>query len=255
MNTSILESQFPRLCFVHVPKTAGSSLNEFFSEIYGELKLPAFTTLDYKSYTQAQLKEYLFYSGHCYWRDYTRLPSDTRTFTVLRNPVARVVSLYQYWGTISVDHIDDENIVAAMNIAKSSSIYEFISSKNSFIREAIVCGQVRQFLRPDLEQQVELLCNTDPGQRETIAQVYDTLSKFEAVMTVERLSNSLPAFLRKLGLTGFGTFPHLNSSRRKDNIDLGRVKDLLLDLSYVDFAIYEVAQSLEERLLPHGDGA
>lgn len=253
MNISILESSFPRLCFVHVPKTAGSSLNEFFSEIYGEFKLPAHTTIDYKFYTQAQLNEYLFYSGHCYWRDYRRLPPDTRLFTVFRNPVARVISLYQYWGAISVDYIDDETMAAAMYIARSSSIYEFISSKNAFIREAIVCGQVRQFLRPNLGQHVELLCNTDTGQRDIITQVYDTLSNFEAVMTVERLPDSLRAFLRKLGLIGYGTFPHLNPSPRKDDIDLDRVKDLLLDLSYVDFAIYEAAQSLEARLVEQVD--
>lgn len=253
MNVSPFESNLPRLCFVHVPKTAGSSLNEFFSEVYGDLKLPAMTTLDYELYSQSRLKGYLFYSGHCYGRDYSRLPSDTRIFTVLRRPVDRVVSLYKYWGSISIDHLMDETVIEAMQIARKSSIYDFITSKNAFIREAIVCGQIRQFLRPNLEQQVEMLCKSEGGEYDIITQIYDTFSRFEAVMTVERLSESLPTFLKKLGLKGFGTFPHVNSSPPREDIDLDRVRELLLEVSFIDFVIYDLAQSLEERLLRLGE--
>lgn len=252
MDISSFGDELPRVCFVHVPKTAGSSLTAFFSEAYNGLRLPALTTLDYELYTQAQLKAYRFYSGHCYWRDYSRLPSDTRMFTVLRQPVARVVSLYQYWGSISTDHLIDGIVIEAMQIARNSSIYEFITSKNAFIREAIVCGQIRQFLRPDLERKVETLCETECGKYEIITQVFDTFSRFEAVLTVERLSESLPILLKRLGLKNYGNIPHVNSSSQRENIDVERVKGLLFEISYIDFVIYDLVQSLEEQYLRQG---
>ncbi|WFU12344.1 sulfotransferase family 2 domain-containing protein (plasmid) [Rhizobium sp. CB3090] len=249
MNNLISESTLPRLCFVHVPKTAGSSLNKLFSELYGDLKLPALTTLDYGLYSQDKLKAYRFYSGHCYWRDYSRLPSDARIFTVLRDPVARVVSLYKYWGSISTEHLTDKTMIEAMQTARDSSIYDFISSENPFIRESIVCGQIRQFLRPDLEQKIEVFRQTDSGLYQMVTQIYDTFSRFEAVLTVERLSESLPIFLKKLGIATRRTIPHVNSSPSRNDVDFSRVRELLFDSSYVDFLIYDLAQALEEQFV------
>lgn len=247
MNTTPL----PRICFIHVPKTAGSSIKEFFSNLYGDFGFPGFTTLDYDHYSQDEIRDYLCYSGHCYWSDYNRLPSDTKIFTILRNPVSRVVSLYQYWGKVSFDHIVDQTIIEALEIARCSSIYDFITSENPFIKEAIICGQVRQFFRPNFDQDIELVCNTESGRAEIISHVLDTLKRFEAVLTVERLSESLPLLLKKLGLTGVGPLSHVNSSSPRGKIDYDRLTELLLDLSYVDFVIYSAAQRLEKRLLPY----
>jgi len=144
-------------------------------------------------------------------------------------------------------------MIEAARIARQSSVYNFLTSGNAFIREGIVGGQIRQFLRPNVEHRVEMLCKTESGEYNIITQIYDTFSRFDAVMTVERLTESLPLFLKRLGLKGFTNFPHVNSSPPRGDIDVDRVRELLLEISYIDFVIYDLAQSFENRFLRQMD--
>ncbi|QYO68358.1 sulfotransferase family 2 domain-containing protein [Leptolyngbya sp. 7M] len=83
--------------FLHIPKTAGTSLREWFLDFF-----PASSFLkcyDVKALTQltpAEVSQYRFFAGHFGLELYNFLPEKPDTITWLRDPIAREISQYNY---------------------------------------------------------------------------------------------------------------------------------------------------------------
>lgn len=87
------------IAFLHMPKTAGTSIRVALQEHFGpESCYTLGLTEDWKQFraNAASLKEVPFISGHFNMADLDLIPGERRTFTVLRNPVDRIVSWHGF---------------------------------------------------------------------------------------------------------------------------------------------------------------
>jgi len=78
---------------MHIPKTAGTSVNEAFYKIYGKGGIcPARYEPEFKDHNIA---DYSFFTGHIGFDKASSL--DAHIVTVLRDPIDRFISVYYYW--------------------------------------------------------------------------------------------------------------------------------------------------------------
>jgi FkbH-like protein len=85
------------IMFLHIPKTAGQSVHHFLTHFVGKDEVcPARVNEQLVRLSVADLNRYRLFSGHLDWAMLDCVKRDTFTFTVLREPVARIVSFYLY---------------------------------------------------------------------------------------------------------------------------------------------------------------
>jgi hypothetical protein len=240
-------ASLPRLCFVHIPKTAGTSVTQALRAIYGEATLPAMTTLDYRRYDNTSLQQYRFYKGHAYRRDYLRLPEDTGFFTIIRDPVDRAISLYRYYRGLEADKIGDHFMREAVQLARRGSVMEFIYSDSPFIVEHIRLGQIRQFLPDELLAEIGHRQFLSRGLRDAaIAAFSQEMTRFALVLTHGMLGLSFAAARRALGLGGHGGRLGLeNISAMPVEADRGDVRRALVDVNGAEFTCYDMIAARE----------
>jgi FkbM family methyltransferase len=81
--------------FLHIPKTAGSSLNLLFKSVFPEERiLPRLDWHHLLSLDSDGINQYWLYSGHFYSYFHKLIPTPLRYLTFLRDPVERALSHY-----------------------------------------------------------------------------------------------------------------------------------------------------------------
>jgi hypothetical protein len=252
-----LPQSFPRLAFVHVPKTAGTSITHALSRHYGGLSCPAMTTLDYRIYGDEALAKYRFYKGHAYRRDYDRLPDDTIRFTVLRDPVSRARSYYTYYRSLNDSELTDPFVLEASRLAKTASPIEFVYSDSPFVIEHLRLGEVRQFLPEATLAAIGHRQFLSRDLRRTAVEDFiKELRRFSYVLTVESLPLSFPLMARDIGLPeSVLALEWKNRSEPADGVDTADLRRAMVDVNAAGFECYAHAQRRErawltERLSP-----
>jgi hypothetical protein len=242
---------FPRLAFVHVPKTAGTSVTHALSRYYNGYCCPAMTTLDYPLYGDDALAQYRFYKGHAYRRDYERLPEDTIRFTVLRDPVRRALSYYNYYRCLDDGELTDPFIREASRLAKTATPIEFVYSDSPFVIEHLRLGQVRQFLPAATLAAIGHRQFLSRALRQTaVAEFIEEMCRFAYVLTVECLWLSFPVMAREIGLPEcVSALEWKNHSEPADGVDLADVRRALVDVNAAGFECYAYAQRREQAWL------
>lgn len=234
----------PRLAFAHIPKTAGTSVRDLLSTMYGDAAFPGMTTVDYGYYSDDQLSAYRFYSGHCYFRDINRLPSDTIAFSVFRNPAKRAISLFKYFSQIEIPS-EDEYMREAIEIARNHGIIEFVHADSPFLVELLRAGQLRQFIDDDLLKFVGHRREYTMSMERTIWRNFEkNMQRFKYVLTSDWLSTSIHLMCREVGLPSSDlTLPRANPSSIRSNtkIDESQVYRASWDVSPLDWRAYEYA--------------
>jgi hypothetical protein len=242
----------PRICFVHIPKTAGSSVRAFFLGLYGDLAFHAHTTLDYQPASEAELSRYRFYCGHAYRSDWSRLPDDTRFLTILRDQADRLVSLYQYWHEVDLGYLEsvpepDRFLIEAIRVARTRPIEEFALSDSPAIIEHVRNAYPRQLIRSP----TSLNSMLDSSSMATVFdESVETLFSFDVVLTTERLNHAFAAALAHLGFNCTEAhLPRENQSGVRATYDRGAMRRITSEISPLDYQIYAVARQLEARFL------
>lgn len=86
-------------CFIHIPKTAGSS---FAATIRAHTGIDSSPHRLMFHYFDWPLGDHEFYAGHAFYQTVkTILPPDTRYMTLLRDPINRIFSHWTYMGKTS----------------------------------------------------------------------------------------------------------------------------------------------------------
>jgi hypothetical protein len=93
----------PTLLFMHIPKTAGTALRETILNNYKQSEVayiypdpPGFPVRNLRDLPLAQRAHFHFAVGHFQYGIHEDVPNDYSYFTIVRNPVRRVWSHYQY---------------------------------------------------------------------------------------------------------------------------------------------------------------
>ena len=85
------------IIFLHIPKTAGQSIHVLLQHMFGaEQVSSARVNVHLARMTIPQIRRHRIYSGHFDWPLLDCLPEPRFTFTVLRDPMERILSYYFY---------------------------------------------------------------------------------------------------------------------------------------------------------------
>jgi hypothetical protein len=98
------------IIFLHIPKTAGQSVHNYLSRSFKEEDIcPARENYQLCAYPLKIRKNFKLFSGHLDWSQVYGLHADAFTFSILRDPLDRILSFYSYLrreaGLLSLDEL------------------------------------------------------------------------------------------------------------------------------------------------------
>ncbi|MDJ0750990.1 MAG: sulfotransferase family 2 domain-containing protein [Woeseiaceae bacterium] len=87
----------PRIIFLHIPKTAGQSVHEYLVRNFpADSICPARVNDQLRRLPAGELDRYRVFSGHFDWSAFDTLTGPKFIFTILRDPLERLLSFYFY---------------------------------------------------------------------------------------------------------------------------------------------------------------
>lgn len=193
--------------FLHVPKTAGTSVRHFLEaplyrhQIYRVVSAPNEVQRRRRERFDPSIK---FVSGHVpYWFG-DALP-DRQTLLFVRNPVERVLSTYYFWRSQPAPAPDDASDDAALlrSIAETS-LEHFVFEKDALWRGSI-SNYACRLVGHNQPWTFDL-----PYDDQTEKCARDRLESIEMVGVVERTDESLGVIARHLGIPFEGALPSQN---------------------------------------------
>lgn len=181
--------------FMHIPKTGGISLTSFLQRSFAPCLICP-QPLDGRAwdYSAEEVARYRLFAGH-FDADFIDL-IDPNGFklTILRNPLSRVTSTYDFWRSISLEWADRHLSEAPLNaprFARTHTFGTFLRTENPFVREAIDNLMVRQLLGRRFTEFA-----AHPAKAAQAA--FSRLQTFDWFSTTETLSTALPALAAQM---------------------------------------------------------
>jgi hypothetical protein len=125
-----------KLVFLHVPRTGGTTLHETFSAAFqpADCCPDRFSTLD--RIPPARLARYRLFSGHYRFDQLAFIPEPRFLLTILRDPRARILSLYRFWRRHRPEAIEIHDMVGP-RIARARGLLDFLHSEEPIVMDAI----------------------------------------------------------------------------------------------------------------------
>ncbi|MGV6815423.1 MAG: sulfotransferase family 2 domain-containing protein [Phycisphaerales bacterium] len=236
-----------RLSFLHIPKTAGTTLNALLDQHYhtedilprdffGKNALHVTRT----EFTQEKIDSFNRYHlihGHFggdILRDYL---VGYRSMTVLREPSARILSLYNDWRTKS-----DENYARA--IAPAKELIEI--ARTHSLADFLLCGHdlvERQFRDGQARQLASTLALLEPPD---VQAACDRLDEFDLVGITEMLEPTIHLLTEMMGWAPIRDFASLNRSSgplKPSDLD-ANTREIVHEFTQADQLVYRHAQRL-----------
>lgn len=125
-----------KLIVLHFEKTGGSFVHEcLVRHLPSELVCPErYENIAF--WSASDLQGYRLISAHAYWRDLKALPGPKRTITVLRDPVERCVSLFEFWNSFTEEAIAAHNLHGP-RLARTLGLERFFSAENPMLHQVM----------------------------------------------------------------------------------------------------------------------
>jgi hypothetical protein len=220
------------IIFLHLPKTAGETLRRTFKWKYGSEMLHLHTlTEPAESLEQVPLskrRNARVLTGHLHYGVHEYIPQRCEYITLLREPVARVISFY-YYILGRTDHYRHAELVRS-----GMSLEEFVRSSPE---------------RGFENDQTRMLSGRGAGEldaghlgREALDEAKRNLEKFLVVGLTERFDESFILIRRALGWK-FPLYLTTNVSRRQKPATATAV-ELIRERNQLDLELYDHARGL-----------
>jgi hypothetical protein len=238
-----------QLLFLHVPKTAGSTLTGVLSNRFAAHDCLALYWGPEQD--SADLQRFRYISGHLNLSFLDLLEGPPFVFTFLRDPVERALSAYSYCRTFPLDPRRPRLVYGRsprgyelqaefLRLARECSIEEVIDRAPEVAREFLGNRQARALSR-----------SRPLGSEVSLEEALEGLERCDFVGLSERVDESVQLLTRRLGWQALGAVPKANLSP----VRLGRDQvspegmDALRDLAAVDREIYDRGREIYERQL------
>lgn len=188
-----------RIVFLHIAKTAGTSILHFFRRHFPEasvcshgdfLQFPAG-----RMQFQQRLLEHRFISGHFGYRHVASLLDDCYSFTFLRDPVDRVLSFYGF-----CRHADMQRQFPVARAACELGLDGFVTSTLPEVCEVVDSQQAWQLASMYWREDREVLSALTEDQLLAIATRH--LDAFSYIGLTEHFAEDFSAILADLGIPG-----------------------------------------------------
>lgn len=234
-----------QLCFVHIPKTAGSALTYHVRNVFGpDDAFPHIFMKDLLTLPPGQLQKYRYIGAHlrCNIRDY--LNEEPTFITMLRDPVKRVISHYRFMRGLS------GTPPYGIALAPGTTFEQFLHSEEHRFR---IENHHTVYLGTDL------LLENEPEGYNPFPEVDDAifqqakknLDSFLFVGIQERFEESMNVLCRRLGWPAY-------RENQKINVTPGRTQEEEIPSELIDeirrrnpydMALYEYANDLLQKQL------
>lgn len=248
----IADNVSSRIFFMHVPKAAGTSVNDFFAAVYGSVACAfhleshpeVLAGLNNPAYDALRVA-----SGHI------RLPrikqvlsDDWRTVTCLRNPVEHLLSHLRW-----VKHIGSPQ-AQVVRERHSPDIQEIALRLNEIALDDI--GAVERFIFVEFSETRQLFDNCQTrylidrlDERVELSHsnlALSALKDVDFVFSIEQASTAMPAIMQALGckLEQMPEFPQSNRGPHQEDVDLNddRIRDFYRELVAFDARVFVEAR-------------
>lgn len=214
-------NQTPKLIYLHIPKTAGSSFHHLASKNFdGRVSLAMPSNIIYEKWIQS-----IMVGGHYFYSDYDGMTTDRLFLCVIRNPVDRAFSLFNYYKHAK-DGMEDQRIKLGFNPASLR-----LTIENSNIRQDFVDNCQCLYLA---------------GERNfgTFQKVIN--NDYFIIGTFDKLDDWLRYLGEKLRWKSV-TMPKVNTAHDSTYMDKlksdGKLVGLIRDLNNEDMKLYEFIKS------------
>jgi hypothetical protein len=239
-----MSSSSQRLFFIHTPKAGGVSVSEWLRTLYRPDEIcPASADGVWRT-PLSEAAAYSLFVGH-FDIDFVKAvdPNGTK-LTVIREPVQRVVSLYDFWRSFDPEWADLEyGEVSGPRYARSMSFSAFIHSEDPVVADNISNLATSQLLGSRFA-----FLKGEP--QAAIRQAISTLLSFDWFTTTNRLSAAIeklanmlnvpPPEQRQLNRT-YEPEPGAPRSRVRRTCPTGEDVRHLAELNSLDTALYRAA--------------
>ncbi len=139
-----MNTKLPRLVFLHVPRTGGTTLHHHLSANFApdEICPERFSRLE--RYTTEQLGKWRFFSGHFNADEIRRIPGPLFVVTILRNPTERLLSNYYFWKRHRPETIKQHRLEGP-KLARGGTLVDFLRSDNGLVLDSTNNMLARRF--------------------------------------------------------------------------------------------------------------
>lgn len=237
-------NQIQSVIFLHIPKTAGSTLQTILKQQY-ELN-EIFYVKNFKpepldelsKMPETQRKKIKIFTGHMYFGLHEFLPQPSTYITIIRNPIERVISHYCHVIRRGCDH----------------HLHQTVTSHNMSIKDYVCSGVTTEINNG----QVRLLSGI-PGMNSSYAECPDTMLEtakknlqkhFSIIGLTERFDETLILLQKKVGWRlPFYCKQNVNHKKlRKEEISKDTL-DCIVKFNELDMELYEYAQKNFEQTI------
>jgi Sulfotransferase family len=209
-------SDRPKLVFLHMPKTGGTSLHRTIAAAFAPGEICPERLGELHRYSAEELARYRFFSGHYDFDDIARIPGRKFVFTVLRPPKERVLSLYRFWRRHTAEFIE-AHAPAGPRFAREHGLLEFLRSASEPPR-----GDIDNFVARRLAGSVEVtpegaFTRTEDGRArpisgmEVVELALRNLRSLDLVGFADRLDDTYAGVAAAFGLPPVERLPRLNT--------------------------------------------
>jgi hypothetical protein len=237
----------PKVLFIHIPKTAGTSLRGFLECLHPEPR--CFKTWYIDSVLKEkpwQLNEFCFIGGHFPVSIIDWLPhKDFRTITFMREPVARTISHFNHLKTSKDAFM---NQVALSNnletfLQRADGLFELANLQTRYLG-AIDIDQEYYFNRENIVQEDADAWISGPSIERAFQRALRFLEKCDVVGIVEQMQDSMLLLANSLDLSSHVSMGHANRGTLAVPLISDETVNRLREINRFDLKLYDEAKRI-----------
>lgn len=240
-----------RVALMHLPKTGGTTLHRLLAEQFEPEKTCPERFNAFDRFTQEDLQKYDFFSAHMDFHGLSRVAQPAYTITLLREPKARILSLYYFWKSQTREQIEKLNL-AGPRFAKNHNLLGFLRDMpdnmiqnidNSYVRNLM--GRVALGGRnrlPIAEDEAIRLSMRNLMRIDTVGFLEDLPKAVDEVFA--RLSKPAPATIPKTRARETFGVSEPNSDKVEIEEVTPEIDALLTYYTRLDSKVYDAARRL-----------
>jgi hypothetical protein len=224
------------LIFLHLPRTGGTTLRDILSKQYSdkvtfENKTLLDTDQNFNAENKSEKRKHKLIKGHVYFGIHEHITQNCTYFSMMRNPIERVTSLYNYIKNRS-KHKDYEYI-------KNKSITHYIESKRNLFMDN---GQTRLLAGRHTSLEVPFR-RINEGHLEQAKE--NIKSHFILVGLTERYDETL-LLLQRMLQWKTPTYSIANAAKRekKTKQHAPKFRELIAEYNQLDLLLYDYVSAL-----------
>jgi hypothetical protein len=226
-----------QLCFLHIGKTAGTSLQHALFEAMAGKRIFHESLPNFDRASAGDIASNDLVVGHFGFQHVAKMRRDRFLFTFLRDPVDRVLSNYHFLRTGSP--ISDYSRVA-IEASKKMSLKEFLLCEDPRVRMVTENFQAKALAH-------DVRYDHQGAIRDLAREASDHLGMFDFVGIVEYFDESVKALSQQIGIDLAIKKLNVNQARGSARRASAEEISIIKDLNLIDTALYLCARTEFQR--------